>query len=377
MEPGAAPTGGAGLAGGEMEMEIQDFDASRADAFAQRLTDVLNGGALAIMTSIGHRSGLFDVMGALPAADCRTIAEQAGLEERYVREWLGAMVTGGFVDYDPVGATYRLPAEHAATLTRAARPANAAATAQWIPLLASVEDEVLACFEQGGGVPYSSYERFHAVMAEESDQTVVAVLLESILPLVPGLPEALARGIDVLDVGCGSGRALNHMAAAFPRSRFTGYDLSREGIAAARVDAAERGLRNARFEVRDVAEVADAEAFDLVTAFDAIHDQARPDVVLAAIARTLRPEGTFLMQEISGSGQLHRDVEHPMGPFLYTVSCLHCMTVSLSAGGAGLGAMWGAETARRMLEGAGFAKVELETLPHDALNFYFVSRKDG
>ena len=134
-----------------------------------------------------------------------------------MREWLGAMAAGGVVEVDARSDTYRLPLEHAACLTRAARPNNAAATAQWIPLLAGVEDRMVECFERGGGVPYAAYDRFHEVMAEESDQTVVAFLVESILPLVPGLPCALGRGIDVLDVGCGSGRALNRMAAAFPR----------------------------------------------------------------------------------------------------------------------------------------------------------------
>lgn len=350
------------------------FDSTRAEAFAERLADVLNGGALSLMISIGHRVGLFDVMGGLGAATSQRIAREAGLHERYVREWLGAMVTSAIVEYDPPSRSYRLPREHAASLTRAARPANMAVTAQWIPVLATVEDELLGCFENGGGVPYSSYQRFHAVMAEESDQSVVAALVEEILPLA-GVVGALQEGIDVLDVGCGSGRALNEMARAFPKSRFTGYDLSAEAIGAAKAEARQDGLGNARFEVRDLAEVDVPEAFDLVTAFDAIHDQAAPARVLAAVARTLRPRGTFLMQDIAGSSHVERDVEHPMAPFLYTISCMHCMTVSLAAGGEGLGAMWGEAKAREMLAEAGFQDLEVKSLPHDLLNLYYVSRK--
>jgi 2-polyprenyl-3-methyl-5-hydroxy-6-metoxy-1,4-benzoquinol methylase len=326
------------------------------------------------MISIGHRSGLFDVMNRHGFATSEELATSAGLRERYVREWLGAMVAGGIVEYEPRSG-YRLPREHAASLSREARPDNLAATAQWIPLLASVEDQVLECFEQGGGVPYGSFERFHEVMAEESDQTVVARLCESILPLAPGLVAALERGIDVLDVGCGSGRALCRMARAYPASRFTGCDVSEEAITAARAETAERGLTNLRFEVRDVANLARAGAFDLVTAFDAIHDQARPAEVLEAIARALRPDGIFLMQDIRGTSRVEEDARHPLGAFLYTVSCLHCMTVSLAAGGAGLGAMWGLETAHRMLGEAGLGKVEVQTLPHDLINFYYVARK--
>jgi len=351
------------------------FDANRAAAFEEKMVGVLNGAALALMTSVGHRTGLFDVMSRLDADDSHGIAAEAGLDERYVREWLGAMVTGGVVDYEPSSRRYQLPPEHAAALTREARPNNMAATTQWIPVLASVEDEIVECFERGGGVPYSSYKRFHTVMAEESDQSVVAVLLEKILPSVPGAVEALERGVDVLDVGCGSGRALTEMAEAFPNSRFTGFDLSPEGIAAATSAAEARGLRNLRFEVRDVAEIDAGEGFDLITAFDAIHDQARPGAVLDAIARALRPDGTFLMQDIAGTSHVHEDKDHPMSPFLYTISCMHCMTVSLAAGGAGLGAMWGSETACRMLGEAGFPKVQVGSLDHDPLNHYYVARK--
>ncbi|HSJ97600.1 MAG TPA: transcriptional regulator, partial [Myxococcota bacterium] len=115
-------------------------------------------------------------------------------------------------------------------------------------------------------------------------------------------------------------------------------------------------------------------AFDLVTAFDAIHDQARPDAVLRVISGALRPDGVFLMQEARGSSRIEEDARLPLAPFLYTVSCLHCTTVSLAAGGAGLGAMWGVETARRMLDEAGFKEVEVHTLPHDVLNQYYVAR---
>lgn len=354
---------------------VDTFDTGRAEEFGEKMLGVLNGAALALMTSVGHRTGLFDVMANLPASDSDTIARETGLDERYVREWLGAMVTGGFVEYDAETQTYFLPREHAAALTREARPNNMAATAQWIALLGGVEDDVVRCFERGGGVPYAAYERFHAVMCEESDQTVVAVLVDTILPTVPGLVAQLEAGIDVLDVGCGSGRALNLMASAFPKSRFSGYDLSPEAIASAKVEATGRGLTNVHFEVRDVADVHEAGSFDLVTAFDAIHDQAQPAEVLEAISSALRPGGTFLMQDIAGTSHVDKDVDHPIGPFLYTISTMHCMTVSLSAGGAGLGAMWGSDLARRMLGDAGFSKVEVHSLPHDVINYYYVSRK--
>ena len=342
-------------------------------AFAEKFAGYMNHAALVLMTSVGHRTGLFDAMAKQPSWTSDTLAAAAGLSERYVREWLGAMATGGIVEYEPDGKTYRLPADHAACLTRGATPINFAASAQWIAVLGGVEDRVVEAFRHGRGVPYSAYGRFHEVMAEESQQTVVAALDPHILPLAPGLTDRLAAGIDVLDVGCGSGRALIHMAERFPRSRFVGYDFSPEAVAAARGDARAKGLTNTRFEPADVAESLPANAFDLITAFDAIHDQARPARVVRNVAAALRPGGLFLMQEISGSGHLHTDLGHPVGPLLYTVSCMHCMSVSLANGGPGLGAMWGRERALAMLKDAGFRDVRVEKLPHDVMNDYYLA----
>ncbi len=354
-------------------MSTHGLSQERSEAFARKMLDVLNHAALALMTSVGHRTRLFDVMATMPAATSGQIAHAAGLSERYVREWLGAMASSRVVEYDALARTYRLPAEHAAWLTRDAVPNNLAVTAQWTAVLGAAEGAVVEAFRHGRGVPYSAYPRFHAVMAEESDQTVVAGLVEHILPLVPGLPERLARGIDVLDVGCGSGRAVNHLAARFPASRFAGYDFSPEGVAAARAEAGRRELANVRFEVCDVAEMGDAAAFDLVTAFDAIHDQPQPEAVLRNVARSLKPGGTFLMQDILACSHLHGNLDHPLGPFLYTISCMHCMSVSLAGGGPGLGATWGKETALRVLGEAGFGEVRVETLPHDIMNYYYVT----
>lgn len=352
-----------------------DLNQQKSDAFAQRMLTVINHSGLALMVSIGHRVKLFDVMAGMEWVTSDALAAAAGLSERYVREWLGAMATGGIVEHRPEYKTYRLPPEHAAWLTRAASPNNLAVSTQFIAILGQVEDEAVAAFEHGKGIPYSSYPRFHTVMAEESAQSVVAGLLDHILPLAPGLRERLVNGMDVLDIGCGSGRAMLHLAEHFPRSRFVGEDLSPEAIAAANAEAARRGLTNVSFRLQDAATMTARSQFDLITAFDAIHDQAQPAAVLANIAAALRPEGLFLMQDISGSGEVHTDKEHPVGPFLYTISCLHCMSVSLAMDGPGLGAMWGKELAQRMLRDAGFHQIRIETLPHDPMNFWYFAER--
>lgn len=345
------------------------------EAFGERLLEILNQGSLGLMISIGHRTGLFDQMAGMEPATAKEIAERAGLHERYVREWLGAMTVGRIVEYEPAALTFRLPPEHASCLTREAAPNNIAAFCQYLGLLGSVEDKVVECFHEGGGVPYCAFCRFQAVMAEDSGQTVLPAILDHILPLAPGLKDRLASGIRVLDVGCGQGRALNLLAAEFPMSQFVGYDISEEGIAAANANARKEGLKNLRFEVRDAARIDEREAFDLIFTFDAVHDQADPATVLRNIARALKPDGVYLMQDIAGSSHVEKNMAHPMATFLYTVSTMHCMTVSLANGGAGLGAMWGEELALRMLKEAGFNSTRVERLSHDVQNAYFINRK--
>jgi len=359
---------------------LHKIDANKIEAFAGKLLEILNNGALALMMSIGHRTGLFDAMSQMTPSTSEQIAKAAGMNERYVREWLGAMTVGGIVDCHPdLGAPrFELPAEHAASLTRAAGADNMAVFAQYIAVLGSVEDQIVNCFENGGGVPYSEFKRFHAVMAEDSGQSIISSLNEDILPLVPGLVEKLVNGISVLDVGCGSGRALNLLAKSYPNSYFTGYDLSKEAIAVARAGVVADGLANVRFKIYDMTNFdADApkEQFDLITAFDAIHDQARPDRVLAGIHKALKPGGDFLMQDIAGSSHVQNNYDHPLGPLLYTISCMHCMTVSLAQDGMGLGAMWGKEKALEMLREAGFGHVEVQNLEHDVQNNYYSVKK--
>jgi 2-polyprenyl-3-methyl-5-hydroxy-6-metoxy-1,4-benzoquinol methylase len=211
------------------------------------------------------------------------------------------MVTGKVADYRPTDRMYMLPAEHARWLTRKATPENLAVTSQWISVMGCVESRIVDKFKSGGGVPYECFERFHETMAEESAQTVVAALQDHILPLSGGLADRLEEGSKALDVGCGSGRAACAMAKAFPASLFTGYDLCEDAIAAADVLAQEQGLSNVTFLVKDITELEEPEAYDLVTAFDIVHDQKDPAAVLANIHSVLKVGGTFLMQDIAGS----------------------------------------------------------------------------
>ena len=355
-----------------------EVDTTKAQAFAGRLLTALNDAALCLMVSVGHRTGLFDVMTQSPPATSEELASRAGLNERYVREWLGALVTARVVTIDPATSRFTLPSEHAVFLSRAAVADNMAVFAQYVAVMGSVEDEIVECFRHGGGVPYERFRRFHEVMAEDSGQSVLSSLESHILPLVPGLTDRLVQGIRVLDVGCGRGRVLNRLAERYPRSRFMGMDLSTDAIRFARDEAQQNSLDNTEFLIVDLSTFdasAESESFDFITTFDAIHDQAKPLNVLKGIHRALKPEGVYLMQDINGTSHMDRDVDHPIGTFLYAISCMHCMTVSLAQGGEGLGAMWGEEKTREYLQKAGFRSITTHRLAHDIQNNWYVVRK--
>lgn len=352
-----------------------DVDAAVAQEFSERMFTLLNDASVVLLLSIGHQVGLFDRIAQLPPSTSAQVAVASALDERYVREWLDGLTVSGIVEHDPASSTYWLPAEHAAALTTAAGAENVARMAQFIPLLASVEPQVIDCFHTGSGVGYEAYPRFHHLMAEDSAAVHDAGLLDLVVPMVPGMDAALVRGAVMADVGCGSGHAVNLLARAFPASQFVGFDFAEEAIAAARAEAESWGLTNAKFLVRDVAALDVHEEFDFVTAFDAIHDQAHPATVLANIAHALKPGGTFLMVDIQASSHVHENVEVPWAAFLYTVSLMHCMTVSLALGGDGLGTVWGEQTATRMLGEAGFTDIEVHNVETDPFNSYYLARK--
>lgn len=356
-------------------MTVETREPSTTEAFATRVVGIGNSAYLAMLLALGHETGLFDSMATLPPATSEAIAAAAGLQERYVREWLAALACGRVVAYDPVARTFHLPPEHAAVLTRAAGPGNLARFMAGPMVLAPGFAPLATCFREGGGVPAATYAGFVRLMSEVSGEVFDARLLDTIVPLVPGLADRLAGGSEVVDIGCGAGHALTLLAAAFPRSRFTGYDIDAKALAIGRAEAESRGLGNVRFVEQNAATLNLEAACDVITAFDAIHDQTQPTAVLTAIHRALRQGGVFLMVDPAASSELADNLDHPIGVAGYAVSLFYCMSVSLAAGGVGLGSMWGDTLARKMLVEAGFSNVEVHQVEGDIMNAYYVCPK--
>ena len=351
------------------------MDKAKASAFMDTMLGFMNGGSMALMCSIGHRTGLFDAMAGNKSFTSQLLAETTSLDERYVREWLSAMAAGGVVDYNPEFAEFTLPPEHATLVTRAGGPLNVANLHQFIALMGQVEDDVVEAFRTGAGVGYDRYPAFQALMAEQSSARFDAALFEQIVPNIPTAEERLRRGATLADIGCGAGHALLMLAEKYPKSEFCGYDFSEETMATANAHATERGLTNLGFVALDAAEISDTEVFDFVTTFDAIHDQAKPKIVLSNIFGALKPGGWYLCVEPKASSELSENLEEPMAPYMYTVSTMHCMSVSIAGGGEGLGTAWGTELATEYLLDAGFRDIEPVPVKADRANTHLVARK--
>jgi ubiquinone/menaquinone biosynthesis C-methylase UbiE len=352
--------------------------------FSNKMVDILNAGALNVAMAIGYKIGLFEVMARVDAPEsAEMIAGRSRLNYRYVKEWLGVMSAGGIIELSVQDQIdhYFLPKAHRPYLVRSYGNGNLGVYTQEIPLLTScVLDKVVDGFKSGKGIPYSHYPRFQSFMTELADAKHRKTLIQKFLPSVDNgrIVQRLNEGIRVCDMGCGEGSALILMADAFPKSSFIGIDILPEVINKARQDADEEGIKNIRFLVRDSAKLEqdpDLEGvFDYITAFDAIHDQSSPLDALRGIRHMLARAGVFSMIDIRSESDQAANLSHPMAPFLYTVSLMHCMPVGLVNNGAGLGMMWGRQKAVSMLEEAGFSEIEVIEMPDDPFNLHYQCR---
>ncbi len=348
-----------------------ELDEKRIEAFAEQLFGTYVAGMVNLMVDLGHRTGLFEALAEAPATS-EQLAHRAGLNERYVREWLGAVATAGFVDYDPAPRSFTLPAEHAACLTGSGSM-NLAPLSKVLTLLAKHLPDMTTVFREGGGIPY---ERFRPEFTDVMDGLSRGVFDEQLVDVIvpkTGLADRLADGIQVADIGCGTGHSTNVLARAFRNSRFVGYDLAEDALELARTEAAGYELTNVSFEALDLTSFAADPPMDAVFAFDVIHDQVDPATVLQRVRDALAPGGVFVMMDTKSQSDLVGNIGNPFAPLLYAVSTMHCMTVSLAHDGAGLGTAWGEQLARRMLADAGFGRIETFDVPDDPLDMVFVA----
>ncbi len=347
------------------------MDKAKREQFINQLMGYVSGAAVSGMIYIGDRVGLFKVMAGSGPLSVDETAAKAGLQERYVREWLSAMAAAGIVEYDATVEHFTLPEEHAATLADENSPSFLAGFFQNTPAMITVAPRVADAFVKGGGVPFSEYGPDLIAGIDRGNRSQYQFhLVKRWLPTMPQVVARLQEGGCAADVGCGSGYPSILMAQAFPNSRFYGFDVSEESLARARANAQQKGVGD-RVEFQRVSATAlpDSPKFDVITSFDAIHDMVDPRGALRSIRRALADDGAYFMVEPKAGDTLAENLG-PMGAMMYSISTLHCMTVSLAHGGEGIGTAISPSKIRELAEQAGFTRVRRLPIEHLAQAFY-------
>ena len=334
-------------------------DRKKAAALTRRVGGDFGAALTVALAYVGDRLGIFRALADGTPMTSLELAERTRLSERYVREWTATMAASGYLDYSPNDATFRMNAEQAMVLAREDNTFFMGGAFQYAVACYRQLAKLMESFEHGGGVPFTDFgsdiveaiERlFHA-----GYETWVA---QQWIPAVPNIHKRLIAGAEVAEVGCGAGQCIIPVAMAYPESRFFGYDVDQASIDRARRKATEAGVdARVTFERIAAEQLPLTDRFDLVMAFNCIHDMAQPRRVLAAIRRMVKPDGAALWSEAHAGDRLEENLTQ-QGRTMYASSTMHCMTVSLAQGGEGLGSVIGAEQARRMAQEAGFTRFD-------------------
>lgn len=359
-------------------MQPAPVDADKLKMFSFVLYSQLAGAVTAGMVHLGDKLGLYRTLaGALTPMTSAELAEACGLHERWVREWAGNQVAARLVEADhgdPYRPRFALSPEARAVLADDSHPAFGMGMFHRLPVTMERLNDLPTCFATGRGFDYDAHGHDGAVGIERSfEPWSNANLVPVVLPAVEGVLDAMRRGIEVADIGCGAGSAICTMAESFPESRFTGYDISRHALAIARTKAVARGLGNVRFvDPRDEA-IAEDHRYGFITTFDCIHDMTHPREMISIIKRSLATDGVWLLVDIKALDTLEQNVtKNPMAALMYGISVMSCMASALSEeGGEGLGTLGlPAKTAEAYARDAGFRSFRQLDIEHSVNAFY-------
>ncbi len=339
-----------------MATEAVAIDEARVGEFLGKALTDLAGSTTVFLCSIGDRLGLFKDLAANGPATSTEFAKRTGTNERYAREWLNAMVAAGYLTH--ADGSYALPPEHALVLAQESGPMFFGGSYEMVADMPLILDPLAEAFRKGGGVPQSAYPpSTWSGMERFTGSWFDSLMVQEFIPAVPEVEAALKRGIEVADIGCGSGRALIRLAEAYPNSQFVGYDIFAGQLDRAKENVAAAGLSDKiRLELADASKPI-PESFDVISTFDVIHDAADPVGVMKAVRAALKPDGFYLCLDINCSDKLEENAG-PLGALLYGFSVLYCMTTSLAQGGEGMGTLGLHEPRMRELAAeAGFSDV--------------------
>ena len=352
------------------------IDPDKLKLYSFLLFSKLDGAVTAGMVHLGDQLGLYEAMRTANAPLSTTeLAERAGLHERWVREWAYNQAAAKLIDVDDQ-ERFSLSPEAEAVLATPDHPAFGMGMFHRLPQTMQSLVRVRESFVTGLGHDYDSHGPEGAMGIERSfEPWSNAHLLSTVLPALDGIVDRLTAGAEVIDIGCGTGSAVLLMAAAFPRSNFVGYDISRYALDRANGKRDAAGATNAAFhDPRDTPMPSD-HSVDLVTTFDCMHDMTHPQQMMESIRDAIGDNGTWLLVDIKALDTFEQNVrKNPMASLMYGISVLSCMSSALSEpDGAGLGTLGlSANTARQMSERAGFTRFRKLDVDHSVNAFYEV-----
>jgi SAM-dependent methyltransferase len=339
-----------------------EIDNEKLEAFMGRV--VLDMGAMisAPLMVIGEKLGLYKAMAGAGALSSTELAERTGVAERSVREWLRNQAAGGYISYDAATDTYSLPDEQALALAHEDSPVYVLGAFELIASLYADEEKITEAFRSGTGMGWHEHDhRLFCGTERFFRPGYKANLVSEWLPALDGVVEKLERGAKVADIGCGHGASTIIMAHAFPNSTFWGFDYHAGSIEQARRRAEEEGVAD-----RITFEVAAAKDFpgtgyDLVCAFDCLHDMGDPVGAAKHVRETLAPDGAWMVVEPYAEDSVEQNL-NPVGRVFYGASTVVCTPASLAQEvGLALGAQAGEARLAEVITAGGFGYVRRAT----------------
>jgi SAM-dependent methyltransferase len=332
-------------------------DAKLHQFMGQMLSD-LGGAASVALVRIGDALGLYKTLHERGPMTVAELAAAAGVNERYLREWLSHQAASNYLSYDPKTQKFALPPEQAMVFAVEDSPVYMMGAFDLMTWMTESKDQVQAVFPTGGGVPWSDHTScFFCAVARFFRPGYHNNLVSNWLPTLDGVVEKLQRGARVADVGCGHGWSTVLMAKAFPKSQFIGYDFHPSSIEHAAAHAREHGVTaNTRFEVATAKGYPEKD-FDLVAFFDCLHDMGDPAGAAAHVRQSLKQDGSWMVIEPMAGDKLEDNL-NPVGRIYYAGSTMGCVPTSLSQEvGAALGAQAGEAKLREVITAGGFRNV--------------------
>jgi 2-polyprenyl-3-methyl-5-hydroxy-6-metoxy-1,4-benzoquinol methylase len=338
------------------------IDETKLESFVHQAVGDMAAAISGLLLHIGDRLGLYQALAGAGPVTAETLAARTGTAPRYVREWLGNQVAGGYVAYHPQDGTFELPAEHALVLANDQSPVFLGGAFETIASCYTDHDKFVDAFRTGKGVGWEQHDdRTFSGVLRLFRPGYAAHLTTEWIPALDGVDAKLKAGASVADIGCGLGASTVIMAEAYPHSTFVGYDYHQPSIDAARKAAAEAGVhRRVQFQTATAKDMSGT-GFDLICMFDCLHDMGDPVGAARRIRDALSPDGTLLLVEPMAGDALEQNV-NPVSRAFYGFSTVICTPASLAQEvGLGLGAQAGEARLAEVLREAGFTEVRRAT----------------